>query len=51
MRVLLTQLGQRLLIGLALWYLILLVMGKPVYAHEGDVTNLSNASAAALCQA
>ena len=32
MRVLLTHLGQRLLMGLVLWYLILLVMGKPVYA-------------------
>lgn len=50
MRALLTYLGQRLLIGLALWYLMLLVMAKPVYAHAGDVTNLSNASAAALCQ-
>ena len=37
MRGLLTQLGQRLLIGLVLWYLILLVMGKPVYAHESEV--------------
>jgi hypothetical protein len=51
MRTLLLQVGQRLLIGLALWYLMLLLMGKPASAAVGEVANLNSASATALCQA